>query len=215
MRARTLLLILAAALVAAFALVNREEIMRPSTLNLVWTQVQAPLGLLLLGLLALAVVVSLASGVSLRARHRQEADELAGRLQSQRDLADRAEASRFVDLRQMLDTHLKETKQKDAGLATLMDQGLARHQRETRTQLEGLHRAIGTRLGEMEARLEARLVAESPRGEWTAAPSQAATRDTGHPAIWSEPGLSAEGGALSSDAATGSEPALEVRQRQR
>ncbi len=135
------------------------------------------------------MLVSLASGAALRARHHQREQELAQNLQSQRDLADRAEASRFTDLRQTLDTHLKDTRQRESGISASVEQALMRHQRETRTQLEGLHRAMGSRLGEMEARLEARLDALSPgRNGWTASgPAASATQETGQAATWVEP----------------------------
>ncbi len=189
MRLRTFFLLLAVAAVAALAYLNRAEVLRPATLDLGWTQVQAPLAAVLLGLLGLAVLVSLASGAALRARHHQREQELAQNLQSQRDLADRAEASRFTDLRQALDTHLKDTRQRENGISASVEQALMRHQRETRTQLEGLHRAMGSRLGEMEARLEARLDALGPgRNGWTSsAPATSATQETGQAATWVEP----------------------------
>lgn len=158
MRLRPLLLVLATAVVVVFALLNRAEIMRPVPLNLVWQTVSAPLSLILLGLLVLAVVVALASGAAAQSRQRRLDAEHAKALQAQRDLAERAEASRFVDLRQALDAHLRETREREGTSAAELDQALAKTQREMRTQLELLHRSLSTRLGEMEARLEQRLL---------------------------------------------------------
>lgn len=189
MRLRTLLLILAVAAVAALAYLNQAEVLRTSPLNLGWTQVQVPLVLALLGLLALAVLVSLATGASQRGRHHAREQELTQHLQHQRELADRAEASRFTDLRQTLDTHMKDSRQRENGLSAAMEQTLMRHQRESRNQFEGLQRALASRLGEMEARLDARLDALSPgRNGWTASgPAAAATQETGQAASWAEP----------------------------
>lgn len=189
MRLRAILLILAIAAVGALAYLNRVEVMRPSPLNLGWTQLEAPLGAVLLGLLGMAVLIGLAAGAAQRAQSHRREQALADSLQSQRDLADRAEASRFTDLRQALDAHLRDTKQREAGISASVEQALMRHQRETRTQLEGLHRAMGSRLGEMEARLEARLDGLLPsRGGWTTpAPASAATQETGEAASWVEP----------------------------
>lgn len=157
MRLRPILLVLTTALVVVFALLNRAEITRPVPLDLVWQTVNAPLALILLGLLALAVVGALASGAAAQARQRRLQADHAKALQAQRDLAERAEASRFVDLRQALDTHLRETRDREATSAAELDQALAKTQRELRNQLELLHRSLSTRLGEMEARLEQRM----------------------------------------------------------
>jgi len=157
MRLRPLLLVLATAAVVVFALLNWAEFTRPVPVNLGIDRVTAPLPLILLGLLAAGLLVALATGAATQARYRRLDNEHAKALQAQRDLADRAEASRFVDLRQALDTHLRDTRQREATVANELDQALARTQREVRNQMELLHRSLNTRLGEMEARLEQRL----------------------------------------------------------
>lgn len=162
MRARTLLLVLATAVVVVFALLNWAEFTRPVGLNLGFQTVTAPLPLILLGVLALGLVLTLATGAASQARLRRLENEHARALQAQRDLAERAEASRFVDLRQALDTHLRDTRQREATAATELDQALAKTQREVRNQMELLHRSLSTRLGEMEARLEQRLAPSGP-----------------------------------------------------
>lgn len=157
MRARTLLLVLATAVVVVFALLNWTEFTRPVPVNLGLQTVSAPLPLILLGLLALGLLVALAGGAASQAHQRRLESDHAKALQAQRDLAERAEASRFVDLRQALDTHLRETRQRESSAAGELDQALAKTQREVRNQMELLHRSLNTRLGEMEARLEQRL----------------------------------------------------------
>ncbi len=194
MRLRTVFLVLAAAVVGALALLNATEITRQVPVNLLWVQVEAPLGLVLLGLLATAVAISLSMGATLRARHRHREQELSQAMQTQRDLDYRAEASHFSELRQTLDNLLRDTRQRQADIGGAVEQSLVRHQRETRTQLEGLHRAMGSRLGEMEARLEARLDGIAPsRSGWTSSgPAAAATQGTGESAAWAEPVTASE-----------------------
>ncbi len=189
MRLRTVFLVLAVAVVGALALLNATEIIRQVPVNLLWVQVEAPLGLVLLGLLATAVAISLSMGTTLRARHRHREQALSQAMQTQRDLDHRAEASHFSELRQTLDNLLRETRQRHDDIGGAVEQSLVRHQRETRTQLEGLHRAMGSRLGEMEARLEARLDGVAPsRSGWTSSgPAAAATQGTGESAVWAEP----------------------------
>ena len=172
MRSRFLLLLLGAALVVVFALLNWTELRRPMPVNLGWGAASAPLPLILLGLLALGLLVALVSGAASSARRRRMDEEHAKALQAQRDLAERAEASRFVDLRQALDTHLRETRQREATAASDLDQAMAKTQREIRNQMELLHRSLNTRLGEMEARLEQRM-AVADRGIERVQPSPA------------------------------------------
>lgn len=189
MRLRTVFLVLTVVVVGALALLNATEITRQVPVNLLWAQVEAPLGLSLLGLLAAAVAISLSAGATLRGHHRHREQELSQGMQAQRDLTQRVEASHFSELRQTLDNLLRDTRQRDAKLGESVEQALVRHQRETRTQLEGLHRAMGSRLGEMEARLEARLDGIAPsRSGWTSSgPAAAATQGTGESAAWAEP----------------------------
>lgn len=157
MRSRTLLLILATAIVVVFALLNWAEFSRPTPVNLGWTQVTAPLGLILLGLLVLATIGFLATSAISHARHVKHEREQAKALQDQRDLADRAEASRFIDLRKSLDEHLRETRDREKIGAAERDQALARSQRDLRGLLDQMHRSLTMHLGEMEARLDARI----------------------------------------------------------
>ena len=108
MQLRNVIVILVLLLVVIFAALNWSAIMAPTTLSLGVAQVQAPLGLVLLALLAilstifLLYVVYLQTSVLLETRRHQK------ELQAQRELADQAEASRFTELRSHLDTRISE-----------------------------------------------------------------------------------------------------------
>lgn len=105
---RTVVLIVVLALIALFAALNWPAFIAPTTLSFGVAQVQAPLGLILLGLLAfltamfLSYLVYLQTTVILEWRRQQKA------LEAQRELADQAEVSRFTELRAHLDTRLTE-----------------------------------------------------------------------------------------------------------
>jgi len=105
---RTVFLIVVLALIALFAVLNWSAFLAPTTLSFGVAQVQAPLGLIMLGLLAgltavfLLYVVYLQTTVILEWRRREK------ELQASRELADQAEASRFTELRTHLDTRLTE-----------------------------------------------------------------------------------------------------------
>ena len=105
---RTVFLIVVLALIALFAVLNWGAFLAPTTLSFGVAQVQAPLGLIMLGLLAvltalfLLYVVYLQTTVILEWRRREK------ELQASRELADQAEASRFTELRAHLDSRLTE-----------------------------------------------------------------------------------------------------------
>lgn len=157
MRARFLLLVLAILVVAGFAAQNWSEITRSSPLNFGIVQSEGSMGLILLGLLGLTLLLFLVSAITSRTQNLIEARQHAKEMHTQRELADKAEASRFTDLRQLLDTHLRESRQRDTIQHTEFDKALSQHQKDTRTQIEQLSHVLATRMGEMETRLETRL----------------------------------------------------------
>lgn len=106
MNLRTLALILALIALAVFTLINWPAFIAPTSLSLLFAEVTAPLGLIMLvatGLMTglfLAYIVFQQAGVILEARRYSK------ELKSQRELADRAEASRFTELRAFVESEL-------------------------------------------------------------------------------------------------------------
>lgn len=126
MQLRNVLLIIVLLAVAVFAALNWGVITTPTTLSLGFAEVQAPLGLVLLGMLAILTALFLFYLVYLQTsvllEHRRHAREL----EAQRQLADEAEASRFTELRTHLDARLAE-----------IENSLAAHVGELRGELRG------------------------------------------------------------------------------
>jgi uncharacterized integral membrane protein len=106
LRSVALLIILAA--IAAFALLNWSAFLAPTTLSLGFGQVQAPLGLIMLALIAILTALFLGYLLYLQTTVLFEARRHARELQAQRELAAQAEASRFTELRSYLETRLTE-----------------------------------------------------------------------------------------------------------
>jgi hypothetical protein len=156
MRSRFVLLVVAILLIAGFAALNWTEIIRPTPLLFGPIVADAPLGAILLGMLALAVVIFAVAAASLRTSTLLESRHHYKELEAQRALADKAEASRFTDLRTHLDTHLRELRDRDAIAATELEKARLENQREIRTQLEQINRTLAARLNELEHRLESR-----------------------------------------------------------
>ena len=131
MRFKSLLILVAAGLAALFIVLNWRVFAGPAKLNLLLTQAEVPVGIMMLMLfvLALAVLWILLSGWqgTLLAEFRRQAKEL----QAQRLLAESAEASRFTEL------------------GALIREEIAK----LRTELQDTEHSIAATLGEMDDRL--------------------------------------------------------------
>lgn len=107
MRIRTLLVLLAITLVAAFTVNNWPAFAAPTALSLGFVTFQAPLGLVMIALLvtvtvAFAIYMAVWQGTILMDTRRH-----AKELQLHRTLSDQAEASRFTELRGVMQAELE------------------------------------------------------------------------------------------------------------
>ncbi len=107
MSLRSLFLLLVCAAVVTFVGVNWEEMNRPTDLSLIFTEVRAPLGLVLLSLMALLAALFVGVMAYTQGTVLMETRRHARELSAQRELADKAEASRFTDLRAHLDKEVE------------------------------------------------------------------------------------------------------------
>ncbi len=153
MRTRATLFVVAILLVAAFAALNWGEFVRPTPLSFGLFVTDAPLGLVLLTILAVACIAFVLASAAIRTQALVDSRTHHKTLEAQRDLADRAEASRFTDLRTHLDAQLRELRERDAITATEFQKAMVNSQRELRTQLEQMNRTLAARLNEMDHRL--------------------------------------------------------------
>ena len=153
MKARTLVLILCLLLVAAFVALNMDEVFRPTTLNFAFTEVQAPLGLVLLGMLAGVLVVFLLVMVFNQTAHLIEVRRLGKEAAEQRQVADKAEASRLAELRDYLRTELARLEELQQTHAATLQQRIERSQAELAGLFEQTANGLSASLGELEDRL--------------------------------------------------------------
>ena len=145
MRLSTLLFLVIVGLVVAFSIANWSVIVAPSPISLIFTTVQASLGLFMLGLILLVTVFFLGFLVYLQTSVLIESRRSARELEAQRQLADQAEASRFTDLRTFLEAKLD-------GVNEHVD----RVERELKETVEGAGNTLASYIGELEDRLEHR-----------------------------------------------------------
>lgn len=154
MKLHSLLLLLVLAAIATFAALNWGVFLSPTELSLGYTTVNMPLGLIMLGLLAVVTTLFLAFVVYLQGSVLFEARRHSRELQANRELADQAEASRFTELRAFLEAEL--TKQsiqngdsKDALLARI-----DKLEHEFQSFMEQSGNTLAAYIGELEDRLE-------------------------------------------------------------
>ncbi len=157
MRPRLLVLVLAILLVAGFASLNWPEFTRTSSMNFGIMTMDLPLGVILLALLAIGLIAYLVGSASMQTRYLIESRQHAKAMAVQRELADKAEASRFTDLRNYLDTHLGDNRVRSTVTSTEFERAFAQGQRDIRQQIETMDRMLMARLAEIDNRLDNRL----------------------------------------------------------
>jgi len=136
MRTRSLFLLLLLVLIAAFVAVNWSAITTPVTLSLGVTEVQAPLGAVMLGLIVIICVAFAAQLAFWQGSVLLETRRHVKEMQAQRDLADQAEASRFTELRGVMLAELRT-------LAERIDQSESSLRGDIRDQANSLAAALG------------------------------------------------------------------------
>ncbi len=102
MRLRTLLVVFALLLVAAFVALNWPAFVTPMPLDLLATTIEAPPALIMLALLALALLAGAVYMAVWQSEILRESRRNAKELQAQRQLAEQAEASRITELRSVV-----------------------------------------------------------------------------------------------------------------
>lgn len=121
MRFFTLLLLLILTVTGAIASLNWAAFVAPSDLSLGFTVVHIPLGLLLLGLLVCITVLFLLYVVYLQTSSLLETRRLSRKLEANIALAEKAEASRFTELRSALESEMiKQANRENESRAALL-----------------------------------------------------------------------------------------------
>ncbi|MGE5088837.1 MAG: LapA family protein [Candidatus Levyibacteriota bacterium] len=154
MRGPMLLLIVVTVVIGAFAALNWSAFSAPTALSFGFGAVQAPLGLVLLGMMASLVVVFLAFALYLETSVLLATRRHAKQLEAERQRAEQAEASRLADLRAYLEGELRNLAERGergrAGIVAHIGQSEA----ALRAALEQTGNSLAAYLGELEDRLE-------------------------------------------------------------
>jgi biopolymer transport protein ExbB/TolQ len=161
MNARTLALATAFFLLAVFALLNWGAFSAPTTLSLGFAEVQAPLGLVMLvvtgivsGLFLVYIVYQQAGAILESRRYEKE-------LRANRELADKAEASRFTELRAYLASELDRLQAERTAEAQHAGARLQQLEERLQQRLDESARGLSAHLGEIEDKLDRVLAPKS------------------------------------------------------
>lgn len=154
MRVRNLLLLVVLVVLIIFAAINWAAIVSPTTISLLFTSIEAPLGLILLAMTALLVVVFLGFVVQMQASIMVDRRRLMSDLNEQRELANQAEASRFTDLQTFLQTELQKIATQNQGVRNDLEVQLNTLEQKLSTTIEQTGNGLSAYIGELENRLE-------------------------------------------------------------
>lgn len=164
MSLRTLLLIAVILLIAGFVALNFDAILQPTALNLGFSEIQAPLGLVMLGMVAAVIVIFLLALVFFQTSHLMEVRRITREANEQRQLADKAEASRFTELREFLRTEMQATAKRDAELSDQLLQKMDTVRTGLAETIELTGNGLGASLGELEDRFVRQFPPANDRG---------------------------------------------------
>ena len=154
MRIRTLLILVFCVLVAAFIALNWNELSQPTPLNLGFVQTQGPLGLVMLGLMLLAILVFGAYALAIQTASLLETRNHAKEIKTQRELADKAEASRFTELRTLIERTENDSSNQAIEAQQVLAEQLQALQKDMRAAIENSGNTLAAYMGELEDRME-------------------------------------------------------------
>lgn len=152
--ARWIGLMLAFALLLLLVTLNWTAFAAPTALSLGFTEISAPLGLVMLvftavvGALFVVYIVFQQAGVILDARRFAKEGKV------QRELADKAEASRFTELRTMLEGELRRIEAQGAASTRELGARMEQSERVLQDKLAEATRTTSAYLGEIEDKLD-------------------------------------------------------------
>jgi uncharacterized integral membrane protein len=154
MNLQSILIALALLALTVLALLNWTAFSTPTTLSIGFTEVQAPLGLIMLTFTAVLAVLFLLYIVVQQAGVIMESRRNAKELNAQRELADKAEASRLSELRTFLESELRKLEAQGAAGARELSARVDALQLQIQDKLAESTRTLSAYVGEVEDKLD-------------------------------------------------------------
>lgn len=147
-------LLLVSTLLGGFVALNWAEFFAPTTLSLGFTTMLAPLGLVMLGVLILVAGLFALYVLYLHAAELVRTRRLLKEMESQRQLVDQSESSRFTELRTFVETQFALQRQRDAQTLAAVQSVSPFNRQDEKVWLQELHNGLSAQLGQMEDRLD-------------------------------------------------------------
>lgn len=154
MKLHTLLLLLVLTVIGAFATLNWSVFITPTTLSIGYTDVEMPLGLVMLGLLVFLTAIFLIFVVYLQGSALFETRRQTRELLANRELADKAEASRFTELRTYLEAELARHASLNADAKGEVVAKLEQLEHKLQATIDESGNTLAAYIGELEDRLD-------------------------------------------------------------
>jgi hypothetical protein len=154
LRAFALTLLLAFSLLLLLVTLNWTVFAAPATLNLGVTDVNVPPGLVLLVFIAVISALFVVYIVLQQAGVILDERRFAKEGKVQRDLADKAEASRFIELRTLMEAELRRVEAQGAASTRELGERMAQSDRGLLDKLAEVTRSTAAHLGEIEDKLD-------------------------------------------------------------
>jgi len=154
MRTLTLFILLLILAAGGLAALNWTALAQPGSLSLGLIQVQAPLGLVMLGLLAVVALYFLLLLASQQSQAVLAARRNAKELAALREQADKAEASRLAELRMLIENGLRQQGERQQEATAAVVARLDRLEADLREALKTGENSLAAHLGEIEDRVE-------------------------------------------------------------
>ena len=153
MHLRTVFLLLLFVLCSVFLVVNWEGVMANVNVNLLYTEIQAPLGLILLLGPGLVILICLVYGFVQQAALSMELRRVNKQLQQARDLAQKAEQSRFVELKNEMQKQILELQNQSASCHSSLMAAVNGLQSAVDESAQETVNSLSASVGEVEDRL--------------------------------------------------------------
>ena len=154
MKVRTLLLLLVLLAIVLFAALNWTVFTTPATLSLLVATIEAPLGVIMLGLLVLLTVLFAVFAGYMQTSTLLEARQQTRALEAQRKLADQAEASRITELQNLLNSALLRLEQQVVESRQATNDRLDRLEQALRAAVAQEGTTLSAYIGQLEDRLD-------------------------------------------------------------
>jgi uncharacterized integral membrane protein len=167
MKILALFLLVCLAVVSVFAALNWSAFTAPATLSVAFGVVQAPLGVVMLGLAAFLTAVFLLFAVFLQTAALLDARRNEKELQAMRDLAEQAEASRFTKLQELLEKEAQKLTDADRESRAEVMARLDKLESALNSTIEQSGNSLAAYIGELEDKVERTITLGSPAPDKT------------------------------------------------